>query len=172
LTVLITANLTLRPCSPEDSADFISLERDPDVMRFLNGGKAVDQTVSDPNAPFLMPRGTEPYVWTARTTDSNAFAGWFCLWPESETIAELGYRLARNQWGKGFASQGAAALVEWGFTACHYDKIFASALTTNHASRRVMEKLGMTYVKTIHPDLVSFAGSEAGEALYEVNRET
>ena len=109
MTILHSKQLTLRPCTLADRADFIALERDPEVMRFLNGGYAVDQNESDPRAPFLMPRGTEPYVWTARRTAIDTFVGWFCLWPETECIAELGYRLARKAWGQGLASEGASA---------------------------------------------------------------
>lgn len=93
MAVLQTANLLLSPCSPRDGADFIDLERDPEVMRFLYGG-AVDHENTDPNkVTFLMPRGIEPYVWTARRKENGEFVGWFCLFPESEKLAEIGYRL-------------------------------------------------------------------------------
>src|SRR5688572_12809592 len=115
MSVLQTTQLTLSPCCPSDGADFIDLELDPEVMRYLNGGHAVDHEHIDPNATFLMPRGTEPYVWTARRIANGAFVGWFCLWPESETLAELGYRLRRMDWGRGLASEGASALINWGF---------------------------------------------------------
>ena len=55
----------------------------------------------------------------------GAFVGWFCLWPESETSVELGYRLRRMDWGQGLASEGALALVNWGFRSGGYDKIVA-----------------------------------------------
>lgn len=72
MTMLQTANLKLTPCSPADRNDFIDLERDPEVMRFLNGG-AVDHETTDPEkVTFLMPRGTEPGVWTARQVDNDA----------------------------------------------------------------------------------------------------
>lgn len=114
MAVLQTMRLTLTPCRPGDKADFIALERDPEVMLFLNGGRAVDREEADPDATYLMPRGTEPYVWTARRTAGDAFVGWFCLWPEKEGEAELGYRLRRMDWGQGLASEGASALVDWG----------------------------------------------------------
>jgi hypothetical protein len=101
MTILQTMRLTLTPCRPEDRADFIGLERDPEVMRFLNGGYAVDRETEGPEATFLMPTGTEPYIWTARHTANGAFVGWFCLWPEGERLAELGYRLRRMDWGQG-----------------------------------------------------------------------
>ncbi|MEO9339992.1 GNAT family N-acetyltransferase [Mesorhizobium sp. SB112] len=172
MAVLQTMHLTLTPCCPSDGADFIDLERDPEVMRFLNGGYAVDHERVDPtNATFLMPRGTEPHIWTARRTISGAFVGWFGLWPESGTLAELGYRLHRMEWGQGLASEGACALVNWGFQNAGYDKIVATTMAVNYASRRVMEKIGMSYDRTVHIDWPNpIPGSEHGEVWYELKR--
>ena len=167
---LQTTRLTLSPCCPSDAADFIDLELDPEVMRYLNGGHAVDHEHIDPNATFLMPRGTEPYVWTARRTTNGAFVGWFCLWPESETLAELGYRLRRMDWGRGLASEGATALINWGFGSGGYDKIVACTMAVNHGSRRVMEKIGMTYTRTVSFNAAHFPGTEYGEVWYELTR--
>jgi RimJ/RimL family protein N-acetyltransferase len=171
MSVLQTMRLTLSPCCPSDRADFIDLELDPEVMRFLNGGHAVDHEQIDPSATFLMPRGTEPYVWTARRTTNGAFVGWFCLRPQSETLAELGYRLRRIDWGQGLASEGASALVSWGFRSGRYDKIVASTMAVNHASRLVMEKIGMNYARAVHFDWPHpIPGSEDGEVEYELLR--
>jgi RimJ/RimL family protein N-acetyltransferase len=169
--LLQTTRLTLSPCSLSDRDDFIALERDPEVMRFLNGGNAVDHSKNNSEATFLMPRGTESYVWTARHKSNNAFVGWFCLWPESVRMAELGYRLCRMEWGQGLASEGASALVDWGFTSGGYDKIVASTMAVNLGSRRVMEKIGMSYVRTVYDEWpVPISGSEQGEVKYEMLR--
>ena len=171
MVVLQTMRLTLSPCCPGDRVDFIDPELDPEVMRFLNGGHPVNPEQIDPSAPFLMPRGTEAHVWTARRTTSNAFVGWFCLWPENETLAELGYRLRRMDWGQGLASEGASALVNWGFRSGRYDKIVGTTMAVNHASRRVMEKVGMTHARTDHVDRPGpIPGSEEGEVWYELTR--
>jgi RimJ/RimL family protein N-acetyltransferase len=170
MTILQTARMTLSPCCPRDRADFIDLERDPEVMRYLNGGHAVDQENIEPNATFLMPRGTEQHVWTARRTTNGAFVGWFCLWPDSETQAELGYRLRRIDWGLGLASEGASALVNWGFSSNGYDKIVACTMTVNRGSRRVMEKIGMIYARTVYLDADPIPGSEHGDVWYELTR--
>ena len=163
--------LTLRSCSPDDRADFIDLERDPEVMRYLNGGHAIDHEEGGPDSTFLMPRGTEPYVWTARRTANDAFVGWFCLWPESAGSAELGYRLRRMDWSQGLASEGALALISWGFESAGYERILATTMAVNQASRRVMEKIGMHHVRTVHADLPDpIPGSEYGEVWYEVTR--
>jgi RimJ/RimL family protein N-acetyltransferase len=171
VAVLQTMKLTLSPCTLRDCPDFMDLERDPEVMRFLNGGHAIDQEQSDPDATFLMPRGTEPYVWTARRTTNAVFVGWFCLYPEGEKVAELGYRLRRMDWGQGLASEGASALVNWGFKSGGYDKIFSSTLAVNHASRRVLEKIGLRYARTVQINWPEpFPGSEDGEIQYELMR--
>ena len=171
MTIFHTARLTLTPSTPADAADFMALETDPEVMRYLNGGHAVDHSQDNSHATFLMPRGTEEYVWTARRKAINSFVGWFCLWPEAEKIAELGYRLRRDAWGQGLASEGAKALIDWGFKTGLYDRVFASTMAVNLGSRRVMEKIGMKYVRTAHdewPDPIP--GSEHGEVKYEWSR--
>ncbi|WP_394691509.1 GNAT family N-acetyltransferase [Hoeflea sp.] len=171
MAVLKTPRLTLRPGNPGDRADFIALERDPEVMRFLNGGHAIDNEEGDPNADFLMPRGTEPHVWTARRTINEAFVGWFCLWPENKGSAELGYRLRRSDWGQGLASEGALALLNWGFESAGYERIVGTTMAVNQASRRVMEKIGMKHASTVHVDFADpIPGSEHGEVWYELTR--
>ncbi|MEM5470690.1 GNAT family N-acetyltransferase [Hoeflea sp. AS60] len=171
MAVLQTRHLTLSPCSPTDRADFIALERDPEVMRFLNGGHAIDHEESDPDANFLMPRGTEPHVWTARRTANSAFVGWFCLWPESPESAEIGYRLRRMDWGQRLAPEGSLALISWGFESGGYQSVKATTMAANHASRRVMEKIGMHYSRTVNVDFPNpIPGSEHGEVWYELTR--
>lgn len=85
-------------------------------------------------------------------------------WPNSD-IACAGWI------GQGLASEGASALVKWGFTSGGYDKIVATTMAVNHASRRVMEKIGLKYERTVSGDWPdSFPGSEHGEVWYEMVR--
>ncbi len=169
--ILQTSRLRLTPCRLSDCADFMSLESDPQVMFFLNGGFAVDHSISQPEANFLMPRGTEDDVWTARHRNTNDFVGWFCLWPESVGVAELGYRLRRSEWGQGLATEGASALIAWGFGNAGYSKIISCTMTANQGSRRVMEKCGLKYS---HENPVNWAeaipGGEQGEVHYAIDR--
>ena len=76
-----TARLSLAPVRPADRESLIALERDPEVMRFLNGGRPTPDGGEAEGASFLTPRGGEDYVWAARETRSGAFVGWFSLRP-------------------------------------------------------------------------------------------
>ncbi|PZO74491.1 MAG: N-acetyltransferase [Mesorhizobium amorphae] len=164
-----TKHLALDQCKPEDLDHFVEMERDPAVMRFLNGGFAVDRARVGPGSSFLMPEGTEDYVWTARRISCGAFVGWFCLWPAGGGSAELGYRLRKTEWGQGLASEGAAALIEWGFRSAGYRSITACALTGNAASRRVLEKQGLRHLRT-DPVKGGSSGGDESEAFYELMR--
>lgn len=171
MTVFNTARLILTPSAPTDAAELMSLETDPEVMRYLNGGHAVDHSKPQLDMGFYMPRGIEDHTWTARRKDTNSFVGWFFFGPDSPRVAELGYRLCRSEWGQGLAAEGGKALVDWGFTTNLYDHVFASTLAINNGSRRVMEKIGMTYARTAYdewPDPIP--GSEHGEVKYEISR--
>lgn len=167
---LTTDRLVIRPCMPEDASDFIALERDPAVMRYLTGGRRVGEDLCGLDGTFLQPRGTEPFVWTILQAP-DVFVGWVCLWPENETIAELGYRLRRETWGRGLAVEAAAALVDWGFSQASYDTIVASTMAANRASRRVLEKLGFRHQRTVSAAWAqAIPGSEWGEVFYAADR--
>ncbi|MEB2843611.1 GNAT family N-acetyltransferase [Rhizobiales bacterium RZME27] len=171
MITLQTRRLVLAPCQPGDAADFIGLERDAEVMRFLHRGAVDHNAVGSQDVSFLMPRGNESYVWTARRKDDEAFVGWFCLYPEAPVLAELGYRLKRDGWWQGLATEGAGALVDWGFGQAGYETIFAGTMAVNLGSRRVMEKLGMTHVATDFPVFDDpIPGTEEGEVRYELER--
>ena len=171
MSVIETARMILTPATTADGADFIALEHDPEVMRYLNGGKPVDRSLTDPNIGFFMPTGAEDNLWTARDKDDGSFIGWFVLWPEDETLAELGYRLRSSAWGRGLATEAARALVDWGFANRAYRSVIATTMTVNRGSRGVMEKIGMTLLRT---DMQEWAepipGSEQGEVWYELTR--
>jgi RimJ/RimL family protein N-acetyltransferase len=167
-----TARLSLSPVRETDRDRLIALERDPDVMRFLNGGRPTPDDGVDEGAGFLMPRGCEHDVWAAVETHSGAFEGWFSLRRLGDRVAELGFRLGREAWGRGYASEGAKALVAKGFAEMDFERIIARTMAVNQASRRVMEKAGLAHVRTVYPQWRDpLPGSEFGEVEYEITRD-
>jgi RimJ/RimL family protein N-acetyltransferase len=168
-----TARLSLSLAREADRENPIALERDPEVMRFLNGGRpATEEGVGEAAASFLMPRGGEDDVWAAVETRSGAFVGWFSLRRVRESVGELGYRLRRDAWGRGLATEGATALVAMGFADKDFARIVATTMAVNRPSRRVLEKTGLTHVRTVYPDWRDpLPGSELGEVEYEITRD-
>ncbi len=62
-------------------------------------------------------------------------------------MVEVGWSVAPDRWGEGLAPEAAAASLDWGFEVCGLEEIVSFTMPDNHASRRVMEKLGMRYVR-------------------------
>lgn len=166
-----SARLSLRAVTPADRADLLALEADPEVMRFLNGGESVPEE-GLANADFLTPRGTEPEVLAAHAKDSGAFVGWFALfddgWLNGVRTAELGYRLCRQSWGKGYATEGALALVALALGPMGFERVRAQTMAENLASRRVLEKAGFGLLETVCPTFIcTMPSTDQGELIYE-----
>lgn len=174
-TRLTTARVLLRSVTPADRADLIALEADPQVMRYLNGGRTVPEAgLAD--ADFLTPRGTEPEVLAALDRSSGRFLGWFALFDDGIVdgvrTAELGYRLARAAWGQGFGSEGAGAVISHALGTLGFDRVRAQTMSVNAASRRVMEKIGMRHVATVFPVWQDpIPGADLGEVIYEIRKD-
>jgi RimJ/RimL family protein N-acetyltransferase len=169
-----TSHLILRPVSSSDRADLIALEADVEVMRYLNGGQTVPEA-GLLDADFLTPRGEEPEVLAAHHSQNGAFVGWFALFDDGLVdglrTAEIGYRLVRSAWGKGYATEGVRALVDAAFDSLGFDRIRAETMTVNQASRRVLEKAGLRHIKTSFPDHTPpVPRAERGDAIYEIRK--
>ena len=79
----------------------------------------------------------------------------------------LGYRLRKAAWGKGYGTEVARALIRKGFTELGVQRVVATADRVNYGSRRVMEKIGLRFIRTFHqlwPDQIE--GSELGDVEY------
>ena len=88
-----------------------------------------------------------------------------------EGEVEVGYRLVRSAWGKGYATEGSRALIERGFTSLGVRRVVASTMVVNIASRRVLEKAGMRLVRTFHqPWPYPIEGDEHGDVEYALLR--
>jgi RimJ/RimL family protein N-acetyltransferase len=181
--VLETARLRLRPFGEGDGGLLYELNADPEVTRYINGGKATPRVEIEVTVLPAMrrvrtyPDTAAPGYWAAEERDGGAFVGWFGLPPDLDADAsgrtgELGYRLRRAAWGQGYATEGAQALVERGFRGFGLHRITAYTMTVNAGSRRVMEKCGLRYVRTYFQDWPEVIdGGEHGDVEYAVTRE-
>ncbi|NNL67045.1 MAG: GNAT family N-acetyltransferase [Myxococcales bacterium] len=144
-----TERLLLRAWRESDLEPFARLNADPVVMEHFPA--PLGRTGSDELARRI---GTgierDGYgLWAVETPDLP-FAGYVGLAaPRFEAhftpAVEVGWRLAREAWGRGYATEGARAAVAYGFGTLGLSEIVSFTVPRNVRSRRVMEKLGMTH---------------------------
>ena len=153
-TVLVTERLVLRRFTPADAPLLIELDSDPAVMRYISKGVPTPPGVIREK---VLPRWIALYetiapfgYWALEERDGGAFVGWHHLRPDriSPGEQELGYRLLRRYWGRGYATEAGRALVRKAFTEWGVEKISARTLVANKASQRVMEKCGLAFEET------------------------
>lgn len=145
---LETQRLRLRAWRREDRAPFAALNGDAEVMAFMP--KALTRPESDALVDRIEAHFTEHGfgLWAVETRAEAAFVGFVGLSvprfaaPFSPAV-EVGWRLARAQWGNGYATEAAAAALDFAFERVGLDEVVSFTVPANARSRRVMERLGM-----------------------------
>lgn len=164
---LETDHLRLRRFTPDDLDALYALDGDPDVIRWTNldGRRAPYAFYRD----VLIPRNLAFYekypgygYWVAEERATGGWLGWFHFRPahDDPDEIELGYRLRRSAWGRGYATEGSRALVRHGFLELGTRRVSATALAANRASIRVMEKAGLRFERDY---VYEFTDPETGQ---------
>jgi RimJ/RimL family protein N-acetyltransferase len=127
---------------------FASLNSDPHVMEFLLS--LLDRATSDAMFDRIQFRITEQGwgFWAVESKTDGQFIGFVGLnIPQYELpfapCVEVGWRLAVDYWGKGYATEAAKGALAVGFNRLNFPEIVSFTATANHRSRAVMERLGM-----------------------------
>ena len=177
--LLETERLVLRRFTAEDVDLLVALDADPAVVRYVTGGAPTPREEVErewlPAFLTAYERGDGYGFWAAEEKPSRAFVGWFHLRPAEgapRDEPELGYRLVRGAWGRGLAPEGARALVDHAFANLGARRVVAECMAVHTASRRVMEKAGLRFVRAFHQDWpVHIDGDEHGDVEYALTRE-
>jgi RimJ/RimL family protein N-acetyltransferase len=175
---LETERLILRRFTMADEDNLVALDGDPAVMRYNTGGRETPrEEIRDDYLPAYLAyyeRGEQYGFWAAVEKATGDFIGWFHFRPLPEAPAdepELGYRLVRSAWGKGYATEGSQALIDKGFTEHDIRRVWAAAMAVNLGSRRVMEKVGMRLIREFHAEWPErIPGDEHGDVEYAIER--
>jgi RimJ/RimL family protein N-acetyltransferase len=176
---LETDRLLLRRFTLEDEDALLELDNDPEVMLYINGGAPVprEEIVEETLPAFLSyyDRFEGFGFWAVIEKRSGQFLGWFHFRPgegAGPLEPELGYRLHRSAWNKGYATEVSRALIDKGFSEFAVERVYAETMVVHVGSRRVMEKAGMRFKRTFHADWpVRIPGDELGDVEYEITRE-
>lgn len=151
-----TDRLDLRSATPGDAPLLLELFSQPEVLRYLNAGP--EWTIDRARQAVENRRKLEAEHGFAqlivRKKETGEFIGNAGLHPILGTSeVELLYHFLPSAWGKGYATEAATALLDYGFRVVRLEKIIAVCIPQNVGSWRVMEKAGMRYV-----GLASFFG--------------
>lgn len=174
--MLETERLILRPMNDGDIERIFTLRKDEQVMRFIRE-PVKKREEAKKWIELVSSRWADEKIGFCSLIEkkSGEFIGWCGLWRLNETDEiEVGYAIAKEFWGKNFAPEAAEAFLEYGFDELNLKKIVAVASPANTPSRRVMEKLGMSYDYTgefYGRDLVHYTITRE-EFLRQKNQET
>jgi RimJ/RimL family protein N-acetyltransferase len=175
---LQTDRITLVPLADEHLESEVELDSDPEVMRYLSGRASTREEVESGHARRMAAaRKVDGLGFWVGLVDGE-FVGWWTLQPahgpdqpDDPGVADLGYRLLQRCWRNGLASEGARELVRYGFDHVGLDRIIAQTLAVNAGSRAVLERVGLTYVRTFPTSMTRPAeGVEEGEVEYGITR--
>ena len=147
--MITTERLTIRPWRDSDREPFAAMGRDLEVMAHLGPLMTREQSDAGVDRQIALQASLGHCFWAVERRDTGAFIG-FCgmkMMPEGirglEDTIEIGWRLQRDAWGKGYAREAAEASLNWGWANLPADRICAITTPGNARSWGLMERLGM-----------------------------
>src|SRR5262249_17497838 len=143
-----TARLTLRPFVETDFVALRDIESDPEVLRYRSRSTISAEATRETLLQYVA-EATDPtrqrFAFASTLYDGGKLIGdsGLTLLLEETGGAFLWYSVNRQYWGNGYASEAAAAVVQFGLRTLQLDHIEARSMRANAASLRVLEKIGM-----------------------------
>ena len=144
--LLTTPRLILRSWREDDLPAFVAINADPEVMSYLGNVLTTEQAhqLADDIQELFLQRGFGMLPVERRA--DGALLGIcginYTPWYPDE---EIGWRFAKEHWGHGYATESAAAWMEWAFTELHVPRLISVTDVPNERSSAVMKRLGMTF---------------------------
>ncbi len=151
MNIIETERLILRLWRKEDAEAYFRINQDPNVIEHLLGPltmEQVDTFIHDMNQHFIDHGYT---FWAVEEKVTKALIGFIGFqspqWQAAFTpCIEIGWRLGSEFWGKGYATEGAQAALDYGFNTVGFKEVYSFTVPANSRSIRVMEKIGMQHV--------------------------
>ena len=142
---LLTERLRLRPCREADLETLAATIGEPAVSDWICNLPS-PYTLADAH-DFMRRTAALEKGWEGIVSlrDSRALVGGVRLTMVGDEEGDLGYWVARARWGRGYATEAAVALLEWGFHELALQRVIASTLPGNRPSQRVLRQLGFRY---------------------------
>lgn len=164
--------MLLRQWRDDDRAPYAALNADPEVMRYLGATRSMEESDGfiDWASSLIAQRGWG--LWAVEVVGGPPFIGVVGL-NEPDAIpgaVELSWKLAREHWGHGYATEAAREAARFGFDQLNLDEIVSMTVPKNVRSRRVMERLGMTHDPSDDFDRLDLQPGLTRHVLYRLRR--
>ncbi|QOG04079.1 GNAT family N-acetyltransferase [Flavobacterium sp. MDT1-60] len=164
-----TDRLLLRELELSDAEGMFELDSNPNVHLFLGNKpvKHIDESIDQIKNIQKQYEAFGIGRWAVILKETNEFLGWSGIKfitneiNNHKNFYEIGYRFIEKYWGKGYATEGGKAFVDYAFNELKADALYAYADAGNENSRKILEKLGLKYIN-------SFEYEEELEVWYEL----
>ena len=163
MIVLESERLLFRDHELSDLDAYCAMEADPEVRRYVGGAPRTREAAEERFRKGLhRPESDRMRMWATVYKPEGLYVGRCGVYPNFtpsgpvEGEGALGFYLARAYWGRGLATEAGRAFVNFGFNELGLSRIVTAVQVGNHASVRVLEKLGFALVRTEPGELRSF----------------
>jgi RimJ/RimL family protein N-acetyltransferase len=159
--VLETRRLVLREMTEGDAGDLLAMNTNPNVMRFIVGEPPL-ATIDDARARIrdvVMPQYKLGVGrWACVEKGTGTYVGWSGIkWLEDDRVYDVGYRFHEAHWGKGYGTEAAVGVCDFARRHLVGRRVVGLADPANVASRRILERVGMTYEGLVTRDGLELA---------------
>jgi ribosomal-protein-alanine N-acetyltransferase len=146
---LTTPRLILRDLEERDVDGIFALDSDPEVLGYIGTPVMTERSEAAKVIAMVRKQYHENGIgrWAVEERATGAFVGWCGLKWEQQLrpfpYYDIGYRLIRSYWGRGYATEAASACLRHGFEMLNYPEICATASVDNQASNHILQKIGL-----------------------------
>lgn len=154
-----TKRLVLRDWKETDLDPFCQLNADKEVMTHFPKTLSTEETNDFYRSILSEMKECGFGLYAVEEKESKEFIGFIgfhqaTFEADFTPCIEIGWRLRKEAWGKGYATEGAAACLEYGFSELNFTDVFSFTAEINRPSKNVMRKIGMDFIKTFdHPQV-------------------
>lgn len=159
--ILETKRLTLRRQIPSDLDDLWALYQNPNITRFIPDAPRSREEAKEELEWHMHghPRNPQLGLWATIHKETGRFIGRCGLLPwtiDGSDEVEVAYTIAQEFWGQGLGSEAAQAILNYGFERLNLSRLICLIVADNLASKRVAEKIGMTFQKESRDEIGPF----------------
>ncbi|SFE12052.1 ribosomal-protein-alanine N-acetyltransferase [Paenibacillus catalpae] len=169
-----TPRLRLRDWREADLGPFIRMNEDEKVMEYFPKTLSEEETIAFYEVITNEFKDLGYGLYAVETKENNAFIGFIgfhqaTFEADFTPCVEIGWRLTKEAWGKGYATEGADACLQYGFDKLGFTDVYSFTAEINKGSKNVMKKIGMRFIQTFEHPRVEKNSRLSKHVLFHVN---